>query len=527
MNLFLYVDSTSWLHRADPRTKILAMLCVFFLALGLTGETSIVLLGCAVLAAGLSAGFISSLRRIGGLLCMIVMATTLLWGIAAGNVPLWGVFKLDGLQQGFTMGIKLAIMVMTGLIWLSTTKIEEMTAGMERLGIPYPVAFAFSTAIRLVPWIVASCQTVAEAQQSRGLDLQHGFFLQRLRKFIPLLIPAVVAVVRNTNYFSMALESRGFGSRMERVSYLRIGFGPCDAALVAAVTVTAGLCLWLNAGTYHAVLWNGAVLLGLFIGFILILRIQVNMESGKLFWFNTRMVVLTALSAALYAASIIPFKGIVLVPGVSDFRPGMALPPVLGLLFGPAAAWGSGFGCVISDFFGSLSPGSFFGFFGNFAMAWIPYRLWWKTGLVGKADPEPLHIHSTAKVINFFLLALAGTATCAFVIGWGLELIGLVPFKILTVVIAVNNSAPVILLSLPLLLVLYPRIKRWGLLWTDILGHAGVAASVQKTWMGALLTLAGIVVGFGGGLYVAIGMEGNPLVVAGIGIGLLILGGLL
>ena len=527
MNLFLYVEATSWLHRTDPRTKIFAMLCVFFLALGLKGAMAVFVLGCVVMAAGLSAGFVSSLRRIGGLLLMILVATTFLWGLTTGSTYLWGPFTLDGLQQGMTMGIKMTIMITTGLIWLSTTKIEEMTAGMEKLGIPYPVAFAFSTAIRLVPWIVTSCLMVGEAQQSRGLDLHKGNFIQRIRHYVPLLIPALVAVVRNANFFAMALESRGFGSRNERVSYLQIRFGRNDVALIGALILSAAVCLHFNEGAAQGLLWNGFYLLTFFFGFILVLRVVVNLESGRILWLNTRMVVLTALSAAIYAAVVIPFKGIVFVPGVTEFRPGMALPPVLGVLFGPAAAWGSGFGCVISDFFGSLGPGSFFGFAGNFVMAWIPYRLWWKTGLVRADDPEPLRMNSTTKVVNFFVVSLAGAIACALIIGWGLELLGLVPFKVLAILIAINNSAPIVLLSLPVMLVLYPRIMRWGLLWTEIIGPEGVRVSTQKSRVGSVITLLGIVGGFVGGLYVAIGLGGNPLIAAGAGILLIVFGGFL
>ena len=526
MNLFLYVEESSWLHCADPRSKIFALVVVFFLALGLQGIQPLLLLAGLVLAAGFSAGFGAGLRRIARLLGMILLMTTLLWGVSVGEIRAWGPFTLDGLALGLTMGCKMVIMVMAGLIWLTTTRIEEMCIGMEKLGVPYPEAFAFSTAIRLVPWMVGSCLTVAEAQQSRGLDLTSGGFLTRTRKYIPLLIPALISVIRNANYFSMALESRGFGSRLRRVPYLRVGFGRHDAALGLGLLMMLLGCLTLHAGDFSGLLRNGLIFLFLFVVFIVVLRVAVTRNSGRILWLNTRMVVLTAVSAALYAAVVIPFKGFVLVPGVSDFRPGMALPPVLGILFGPAAAWGSGFGCVISDFFGSLSPGSFFGFIGNFAMAWLPYRLWWKTGLVRRSDPEPLRVNSPGKVANFLLLSVGGAGLCALTIGWGLELLGLVPFKVLALLIFVNNSAPVLLLSLPVLLVLYPRIQRWGLLWTDIVGEAGVKESVQKTWPGAMLIGAGLVLGLGGGLYMALASGMNPLAIAGAGLALILVGAL-
>src|SRR5437762_390632 len=93
-------------------------------------------------------------------------------------------------------------------------------------------------------------------------------------------------------------------------------------------------------------------------------------------WSNTRMVVLTAICAALYAAILIPFKVVPLIPGITEFRPANAVPVVCSFLFGPAAAWGSAFGNLIGDFFGGLGPGDFFGFWANFLYGVVPYLVW-------------------------------------------------------------------------------------------------------------------------------------------------------
>src|SRR5215467_15728943 len=93
-------------------------------------------------------------------------------------------------------------------------------------------------------------------------------------------------------------------------------------------------------------------------------------------WRNTRMVVLTAICAALYAALLIPFKIVPLIPGITEFRPANAVPPVCSLLFGPAGAWGAAFGNLIGDFFGGLGPGDFFGFLGNLGYGLVPYLVW-------------------------------------------------------------------------------------------------------------------------------------------------------
>ena len=74
-------------------------------------------------------------------------------------------------------------------------------------------------------------------------------------------------------------------------------------------------------------------------------------------WDNTRLVVFAAICASLYAAILIPFKVLPLIPGVTELRPANAVPVICSFLFGPAAGWGAAIGNVIGDFFGGLGPG--------------------------------------------------------------------------------------------------------------------------------------------------------------------------
>ena len=84
-------------------------------------------------------------------------------------------------------------------------------------------------------------------------------------------------------------------------------------------------------------------------------------------WKNTRMIILTAVCAAIYGAALIAFKtAIPLIPGITEVRVGNILPVPFGLLFGPAGAWGAAFGNLIGDLLGgTLGPGSAGGFIGQ------------------------------------------------------------------------------------------------------------------------------------------------------------------
>lgn len=229
-------------------------------------------------------------------------------------------------------------------------------------------------------------------------------------------------------------------------------------------------------------------------------------------WGNTRMIILTALSAAIYAAFLIMFKGgIVLIPGITEIRPANVFPPVFGLLFGPAGAWGAAIGNLIGDIFGStMGIGSIFCFFGNFFLGFIPYKMWGATfGLVSKKDMSPT-TNSWKKILAFEIVALVSSAACAIIIAWYLDLAKIVPFAFLAITITVNNFAAAVVLGPILLSLFYPRIKRWNLLWTDIMDKEDVSKGFAIN-LGSTLMIVGSLGGLIIGILVAIGVAGQEL----------------
>ncbi len=201
-------------------------------------------------------------------------------------------------------------------------------------------------------------------------------------------------------------------------------------------------------------------------------------------WQDTRLLVLSAQIAAIYAAVLIPFKvGIPIIPGFVELRPANVIPVVSGLLFGPAAAWGSGLGNVIGDCFGTLGPASLFGFLGNFLYGYVPYLLWGNLGWVSSGR-EPV-VRSWRQGVEYGIVCVVASLVCAVTIGWGVEVLGLLPFWLLSPAIFLNNLVMATLLGPPLLLFLYPRVKQWNLYYRD-LAFVG-AADAQRNSVDARL----------------------------------------
>jgi energy-coupling factor transport system substrate-specific component len=219
------------------------------------------------------------------------------------------------------------------------------------------------------------------------------------------------------------------------------------------------------------------------------------------------MVVLTALSAALYVAALLPFKVAVIIPGLTEVRPGAAVPILLSFLFGPAAAFGSGFGNLIADVLGGMfGPASVFGFIGNFLYGYVPYSLW--RAIRGAARPGEKGAADWALIIAIVIISCL---TVSVFIGWGVDLLGLAPFAALGNIIFINNLITSLALAIPLLALTYARIEKAGLIWNSIMDESDMgagrwrkagfvivtAASIAAMIVGDAVSLGFLNVGFG------------------------------
>jgi energy-coupling factor transport system substrate-specific component len=216
-------------------------------------------------------------------------------------------------------------------------------------------------------------------------------------------------------------------------------------------------------------------------------------------WNYSTMVVLTVLTAGIFAAILIPFKGIPLIPGLTELRPANVIPVVFGLLFGPAGAWGAAFGNLIGDFFGTLGVGSFFGFWGNFLAAYLTYKLW---GDLPLAD-LPRHLP------RFISAVVLGAWACALVIGFGVEVFKLLPFSVIALAVFINNAVIALILGPFLLKLLTPRVSRWDLAWTEQMDPEDRLPGPARR-LGLILAWLGAGGGYLGGLALSFGLIPAP-----------------
>lgn len=249
MNLYLYLDRDTVFHRLDPRSKMLILAGLFVVAFLFVSPLANLALLVVELALVTWSRSWPNVRRFAGLLVIIMIGTVVMFGlIQDGTTPLIGFITVEAVVYGVAIGLRVVCLIIAGLIFLSTTTNEELLIGLVRLRVPYRFAFALSTALRLVPTVLGTAQVIMQAQRSRGLDIEAGSIIRRLRNMAPIVIPVFISTIRSTQVFSMALESKGFGAYENRTFLLDPRFRGLDWGFVASMLLLVVSCTALRLG---------------------------------------------------------------------------------------------------------------------------------------------------------------------------------------------------------------------------------------------------------------------------------------
>lgn len=243
----LYVDRNSPIHRLTARATLASLMGVFVAAY-VFGDPVFVLGPLLVaLVVLLLVGGWPNLKRLLPIVIALFVVGLVVWpAFTPQGGPVLLSTPIADLTQHellFALGRtgRIITFIFGGLVFVTTTTNEEIVAGLRSLGIPFAFCFAIGTALRLFPTILGATGTVRQAQAARGHEIGKGGPLDRIRSYIPLLIPVFMTAIRNVSTQSMALEARGFDTRRERTFYNRHRFRPPDwLAVGLGVTVSVG-----------------------------------------------------------------------------------------------------------------------------------------------------------------------------------------------------------------------------------------------------------------------------------------------
>ncbi|MCP3032592.1 energy-coupling factor transporter transmembrane protein EcfT [Halobacillus sp. A1] len=221
-----YISKDSTIHHLHPLTKNLLFFTIFIICLLNNHPLVLFFIFLGIISIGYAAllPVRKALVTLSGIALVIIIFSLIVWpftlreGQVVGNLGGFDVYS-NGIWLGVSMSLRFSSIVLMSIFWFMFTSLSEITRGFVSMKVPYKIAFTFTMAFRLVPMAISDITTIANAQKSRGLELEKGSVYQRLKKNVAILIPLSSRLVGMLQPMSIALESRGFGSSKMRSYY--------------------------------------------------------------------------------------------------------------------------------------------------------------------------------------------------------------------------------------------------------------------------------------------------------------------
>lgn len=255
----LYTEADTFLHRMDPRVKILAVLLLSLLALVLSTLPSLLVLLAVIflllfLARATFTRTMFALKFVLRFMALIIV----LWPIFdPSGSPVWvslGPLKITepAIWRGITSAARVGCLATVWYILLFTTSQRDLVRALVKLGVRFDIGLTLAISLRFLPTFGALIDSIKDAQRARGLELGRGGLLRRSRNYVAVLVPTIVSALKTADTLSLALQSRAYGARSDRTYLRELNMRASDSlALVSlivvfVVVVTASFVLQVN-----------------------------------------------------------------------------------------------------------------------------------------------------------------------------------------------------------------------------------------------------------------------------------------
>ncbi|MEJ2243123.1 MAG: energy-coupling factor transporter transmembrane component T [Candidatus Bathyarchaeota archaeon] len=270
---FKFRKVSSLVHDLDPRVKFFFVLVLFVMALLFTNIFALTVLFLVplpfVFVAKVNRQWLRSLRG-ALLLAIFIFATNFIFGFlyptsfSQITPPVdTGYEYLVLLERSISMTLRFVVLIASFSVFFLTTSPDHLGLALQQSRVPYEFCFAFTTAVRFVPVLADEAQTIMDAQKARGLELEKGNLLKRVRNYIPILIPLIVNAIRRSLELAEAMESRAWGANKNRTNLYALKLRGSDYLLVviSVLMLVVAVYIWLNVSipSLSAILYPAGV----------------------------------------------------------------------------------------------------------------------------------------------------------------------------------------------------------------------------------------------------------------------------
>ena len=237
-----YYPGDSFIHRLDPRVKLLATLN-FIVVLFIASNVFAYLISAGFL---LTTIFISKvppmyiIRGLKGIVVIVTFTVLLNMFFVPGETVLFSIWRititLEGIFAAIAMGSRLIMLIISSSVLTLTTSPIQLTNAIEsglsplkKVGFPvHEIAMMMTIALRFIPTLMEEADKIMKAQMARGASFDTGNIMKRAKSLIPILVPLFISSFRRADDLAMAMEARCYRGDINRTKMKELRYTSSD-----------------------------------------------------------------------------------------------------------------------------------------------------------------------------------------------------------------------------------------------------------------------------------------------------------
>lgn len=147
-----------------------------------------------------------------------------------------------------TISLKYAVLMPVTAIFIFTTHPSEFASSLNKIGIPYKIAYAVNIAFRYIPDVQREYRDILDAQQARGLAFHKsdGSIGEILKNYATIFVPLVSSSLKRIETVSNAMELRSFGKKRKRTWYSYKKLKAMDLVFISACIIVLVIATYIK-----------------------------------------------------------------------------------------------------------------------------------------------------------------------------------------------------------------------------------------------------------------------------------------
>lgn len=229
MKVVGYVPRNSVFHKLDPRVKLFWFLLFTIIALVFRTLPIMALMVVSIVGVWIVADIFKealTFARAALTLFLIAFVTWIFFGALNKDPQGTVIFSIGFLHvenvdvlKALTTTLYIFSMISVFYVVILTTNFSELTYGLSRVGIPYSASFMISLIFQVIPILIGEFTTIADAQKSRGLEMDQGGLVTRSKRYSAIAFPLILRCITLGKNMSTALHIYKFDAGKARSTY--------------------------------------------------------------------------------------------------------------------------------------------------------------------------------------------------------------------------------------------------------------------------------------------------------------------